>query len=112
MFATHHQTDGEMGIKRFLDNLVDSGLISSLMQYLILIYSNNQFLETFTELIHLSIPQQELVSQIEKIVNGLHLLMRADQRYVGKVMEFEIPSDLTPLVFDGFDREWCSERNK
>jgi hypothetical protein len=86
-----------------LDHLIDSGLVSYLMQSLIEKYSNNQFLQTFTELIHLLVPQQNLVALVEDIVNGLQLLMRADARCFEKVLECDFPDELEPLLFDGFE---------
>jgi hypothetical protein len=88
----------------FLDHLVDSGLTLYLMESMIAKYSKNkETFDTFTELTHLSVPDQDLVSLIGDIVDVLQSLMRANPRYLESVDEFDLPDQLISLLYSEFE---------
>lgn len=90
----------------FVDHLVEFGLFSYLINSITWRYQNYPFLQTFTEFIHLSVPEQEIVEYISDLSSKLQQIMKLDEKYFTMVLEIcenedIIPPQLYPLLFEG-----------
>ena len=85
----------------FVNHLIEFELISYLINSMIWRYQNHPFLQTFTEFVHLTVPQQEIVELISDISAQLQQIMKLDEKYLNMVLEYDIPPQLFPLLFDG-----------
>jgi hypothetical protein len=95
-------------VMMFLNHLVEYGLLSYLVRSVIWKYEHHPFLQTFTELIHLTIPQQEIVEFISNITTQIQHILKLDEseKYMNLILECDIPPQLLPLFFQDL---WISQ---